>query len=150
HYPLLAQLKEAGWDGVEMPLFEGEAGHYQTVRAELDRLGLKCSSAVTVATPDANPISPDPAVRPNRLARIKWALDMTATLGGEVLCGPYHSALGVFSGKPPTEDEQQWVADVLRQAAEHGQQVGVKLAIEYLNRFECYFLTTAAAAKALV
>lgn len=150
HYPILAKLKQAGWDGVEMPLFEGEEAHFKTVRAELDRQGLKCSSAVTVATPDANPISPDAGVRQAGLDRIKWALDMTATLGGEILCGPYHSALGAFSGQPPTDEEKHRAVDVLRQAAEHGQRVGVKLAIEYLNRFECYFLTTAADAKALV
>ncbi len=150
HYPILAKLKQAGWDGVEMPLFEGDAGHFKAVRQELDRQGLKCSSAVTVCTPDANPVSPDAAVRKAGLDRIKWALDMTAALGGDVLCGPYHSALGAFSGQPPTNDEKKWGADVLRQAAEHAQKVGVKMAIEYLNRFECYFLTTAADAKALV
>lgn len=150
HYPILGKLKQAGWDGVEMPLFEGEAAHFKTVRAELDRIGLKCSSAVTVCTPEANPISSDAAIRKAGLERITWALDMTAALGGEVLCGPYHSALGSFSGQPPTADEKKWAADVLRQAAEHGQKVGVRLAIEYLNRFECYFLTTAADAKALV
>ena len=39
---------------------------------------------------------------------------------------------------------------MLRQAAEIAQQAKVMLAIEYLNRFECYFLTTAADARALV
>ena len=75
---------------------------------------------------------------------------MTAILGGDALCGPYHSAIGVFSGTGPTADEKKWGVDVLRQAAEFAEQVKVKLAIEYLNRFECYFLTTAADARALV
>jgi D-psicose/D-tagatose/L-ribulose 3-epimerase len=39
---------------------------------------------------------------------------------------------------------------VLRAAADHAQQHKVMLAVEYLNRFECYFLTTAADARALV
>ena len=51
---------------------------------------------------------------------------------------------------PPTEDEKSRAADVLRQAAEFAQGAKVKLCIEYLNRFECYFLTTAADAVALV
>src|SRR5262245_35081070 len=123
HFPLLAKLKQAGWDGVEMPLFEGDATHYRTIRAELDNLGLRCSSAVTVATPDANPISPEGSIRQAGLDRIRWALDMTAALGGDVLCGPYHSPLGVFSGQPPTETEKEYSAEVLRQAAEHGQDV---------------------------
>jgi D-psicose/D-tagatose/L-ribulose 3-epimerase len=75
---------------------------------------------------------------------------MSAILGVENLCGPYHSPLGVFSGTGPTDDEKSRGADVLRSAAEFAQQHKVMMAIEYLNRFECYFLTTAADAKALV
>ena len=81
---------------------------------------------------------------------MKWAIEMTAILGGENLCGPYHSPLGVFSGEGPTADEKKRAADVLREAAEEAQKAKVMLAIEYLNRFECYFLTTAADCKAFV
>jgi D-psicose/D-tagatose/L-ribulose 3-epimerase len=121
----------------------------QKVRQELDNHGLGCTT-VTVVNADANPISPDPALRQKGLERIQWAIAMTSVLGGENLCGPYHSPLGVFSGKGPTEDEKKWGADALRQAAETAQKARVVLAIEYLNRFECYFLTTAADAMALV
>ena len=60
------------------------------------------------------------------------------------MAGPFHSALGYFSGKGPTADEWKWAVDSMRQVAEHAQQVGVKLGMEYLNRFECYLLNTAA------
>lgn len=149
HFPLIGKLKQAGFDGVELPLFEGKADHFKTIRSELDKQGLKCTT-VTICTPEANPVSSDAGVRQAGLDRIKWAIDMTATLGGENLCGPYHSALGHFSGAGPTEDEKKRAADVLRQAAEHAAKCKVQLAIEYLNRFECYFLTTAADARALV
>jgi D-psicose/D-tagatose/L-ribulose 3-epimerase len=149
HFPLLARLKKAGFDGVEVPLFEGNLAHFKMVGEELDNLGL-ARTTVTVVNEDANPISPNPAIRKAAGERIKWALEMTAALGGETLCGPYHSPLAVFSGVPPTADEKARAAEVLRQATEEGQKLGVKLAIEYLNRFECYFLTTAADALALV
>src|SRR5205807_991240 len=97
-----------------------------------------------------NPISNDAAVREAAAERLKWVIEMTAILGGEFLVGPYHSPLAVFSGTGPTEDEKKWGADVLRRAAVDAQKAGVRLGIEYLNRFECYFLTTAADAKALV
>jgi D-psicose/D-tagatose/L-ribulose 3-epimerase len=149
HFPLFAKLKQVGYDGVEIPLFEGDAAHFKGVRKELDNHGLRCTT-VTVATPDANPISPDAGVRKAARDRLQWAIDMTATLGGENLCGPYHSPLGVFSGAGPTADEKKRAVEVLRQAAEEAKKVNVKLAIEYLNRFECYFLTTAADAFDLV
>src|SRR5262245_61725960 len=149
HYPILAKLKKAGYDGVEIPLFEGDAGHYRGVRAELDRNGLKCTT-VMCATPDANPISPDAKLRQAAVERLKWGIEMSSVLGAENLCGPFHSPLAVFSGTGPTEDEKGRAADVLRQAAEIAQPAKVRLCIEYLNRFECYFLTTAADAVSLV
>lgn len=150
HFPILGKLKQVGYDGVEIPLFEGDIAHFKTLRKELDNLGLGCTT-VTVVGPDANPISPDAAIRKAGLERIKWAIERTAVLGGTHLCGPYHSPLAVFTGAGPTADEKKWGADVLRQAAEEeAKKAGIMLAIEYLNRFECYFLTTARDAKALV
>jgi D-psicose/D-tagatose/L-ribulose 3-epimerase len=148
-FPLFAKLKQTGFDGVEIPLFAGDAAHYRGVRKELDNLGLGCTT-VMCATAEANPISPDAALRRAGLDRLKWGIEMTAVLGGDILAGPYHSPLGVFSGTGPTADEKSRAAEVLRQAAGEAQKAGVKLAIEYLNRFECYFLTTAAQARELV
>jgi D-psicose/D-tagatose/L-ribulose 3-epimerase len=148
-FPTMAKIKKTGFDGVEIPLFEGDINHYKSIRKELDNQGLR-STAVTCVGPDHNPVSPDAKVRAAALDRLKWAIDCTATLGGEVLAGPYHSAIGVFSGTGPTADEKKWAADVLRQTADYAQKAKVLLTIEYLNRFECYFLTTAADAKALV
>jgi D-psicose/D-tagatose/L-ribulose 3-epimerase len=149
HFPLLAKLKQVGYDGVEIPLFDGDVAHYKTIRKELDNLGLRCTT-VACATPEANPISPDSALRKAAVDRLKWAIEMTATLGGDNLCGPYHSPLGVFSGAGPTGDEKKRAVEVLRQAAEEAKKAKVMLGIEYLNRFECYFLTTAVDARALV
>jgi D-psicose/D-tagatose/L-ribulose 3-epimerase len=148
-FPLMAKLKQTGFDGVEIPLFEGDANHYKRIAAELKKQGLGCTT-VTVVGPEANPISPDANVRKAAVERHKWAIEMTAVLGGENLCGPYHSPLAVFSGAGPTEDERKRAAEVLRQSAEIAQKNKVMLCIEYLNRFECYFLTTAAQAKDLV
>jgi len=146
--PLFAKPKKVGYDGVELPLFAGDAAHYKRIRKELDNHGLGCN-AVCCATPEAKPISPDPGLRQAGLDHLKWAIEMTATLGGENLCGPYHSPLGVFSGAGPTADEKKRAVEVLRKAAEEAKRAKVMLAIEYLNRFECYFLTTAADARAL-
>lgn len=148
-YPTIGRLKEAGFDGVEIPLFDGDANHYKGIRKELDKLGLGCTT-VTCVGPEANPISPDAGVRKKANERLKWAIEMSATLGADLMAGPFHSPLAVFSGNGPTADEKKRAAEVLRAAAEDAQKANVKLAIEYLNRFECYFLTTAEQAKELV
>jgi D-psicose/D-tagatose/L-ribulose 3-epimerase len=149
HFPLLAKLKQTGFDGVEIPIFEGDVAHYKAIRKELDNQGLGCTT-VALVNEQANPISPDAAVREAAVSHLKRSIEFTATLGGGIIAGPFHSPLGVFSGKEPTEDEKKRAADVLRLAAEEAKKANITLAIEYLNRFECYFLTTAVDARALV
>ncbi len=149
HFPLLERLKAAGFDGVELPIFGGTPNDYKPIRAELERLGLKCTT-VTILTRDTNAVSPDPAVRRKALDWLKTVIEINHVLGSETVCGPYHSAIGEFTGTGPTADEKQRAAEVLRAAAELAQQARLTLAIEYLNRFECYFLNTAAQAVELV
>lgn len=144
----MAKIKAAGFDGVELPVFEGEVSHYRMLGAELKKQGLKCTT-VTIVTPETNPISPDPEVRKAAQQRLKWAIDCNQALGAETMVGPFHSALGVFSGEPPTGDEKKFAVEVLRPTAEYAKQANLMLGIEYLNRFECYFLTTAADTAAL-
>lgn len=149
HFPVMAKIRAAGFDGVELPVFGGTAADYKPVRAELDRLGLKCTT-VTILTKDTNAISPDPAVRAKALDWLKTVIEINHTLGSETVVGPYHSAIGEFSGSGPTADEKKRSADVLRAAAEFAKQAGLMMAVEYLNRFETYLLTTAAQAVELV
>jgi D-psicose/D-tagatose/L-ribulose 3-epimerase len=149
HFPLLGKLRAAGFDGVELPLFGGTPADYKPIRAELDRHGLKCTT-VTILTKDNNAVSPDAATRHKASDWLKTVIEINQVLGAETICGPYHSALGEFSGTGPTGDEKKRAADVLRGAAELAKQANLMMAIEYLNRFECYFLNTAAAAVELV
>lgn len=148
-FHLFDTMKAAGYDGDEIPCFEGDIKHFTKVGKALKKLKLGATS-VTVMTPEANAISPDKKIRAAALDRFKWALDCSAAMGSELICGPMHQTLGEFSGNPPTKDERKWAADVHRKAADHAKSVGVKIALEYLNRFECYFLTTMADAAAYV
>ncbi len=138
--PTCEQLKTAGYDGVELPMFNLELD-YKSLGESLDSMGL-ARTAVTIRGEEDNPISPDASVRAKGVELTKQTLDCCAAAGVETLVGPYHSALGYFSGAGPTDDEWKWGVDSMRQVAEHAGQVGVKLGVEALNRFECYFLNT--------
>ncbi|MGB0767684.1 MAG: sugar phosphate isomerase/epimerase family protein [Phycisphaeraceae bacterium] len=148
HFPLLQTMKDVGYDGVEFFLGEPEIEHHNKVGAELQRLGLGCTT-VTCPPPEANPVSPDATARAAGLDHMKWAIDATAALGGDTLGGPFHSAYKVFTGKGPTDDERKWCADVMREAAIYAQGANITLATEVINRFECYMLNTGAQAQQL-
>ena len=142
--PLLDEVKEIGFDIVELPVFDLDNGaNYRKWAKRMDELGLG-RTATAIRGPEENPISADPAVRRKGIEANKRNLDCCALLGAEIMAGPFHSALGLFSGCGPTEDEWKWGVDAMREVAEHAEKVGVTLGVEYLNRFECYFLNTAA------
>jgi D-psicose/D-tagatose/L-ribulose 3-epimerase len=141
HFPLFENLKCAGFDGVEVPVFDADIDRYRRIGSELTNLGLDCTSSSPV-TAEANPISPDASTRQRAVDLLKSRLDCTVALGAELYLGPYHQVLGEFSGQPPTEVEKERVAEVHRTAAEHAQSLGLRMAVEYLNRFECYFINT--------
>lgn len=94
--------------------------------------------------PETNPISADPKIRAAAVAHLDRVMECGQAFGCEILCGPTHSAIGVFSGDGPTDDEFKQGVETLSRAAEKAQGRGMKIAVEYLNRFEIYFLTTAA------
>lgn len=142
HYPLLESIKRWGYDGVEVPLFDLDANRVQALGKKLDSLGLG-RTAVACSTVDANPISDSAAVRKAGLDRLKRVVVMCQILGVDKLCGPLHSALGHFSGQGPTADEWKWGKEILTQAGDFAKTAGVTLVLEYLNRFECYFLNSA-------
>src|SRR5260370_23959682 len=103
--PVFAMLKDAGYEGVEVPIFDRETEKYAALRARLDRIGLE-ALAVSARGGDDNPISANAAVRAEALAATKANLDSAAALGAPLICGPLAAPLAVFSGAGPTEEEK--------------------------------------------
>jgi D-psicose/D-tagatose/L-ribulose 3-epimerase len=141
--PVVERIKSLGYDGIEMPIFELDEPVYRQWGRKLDAIGLK-RTAVTVRGPGDNPISPSAGVRAAAVDAMRRTLDCCHAAGVTVLCGPTHSAIGEFTGKGPTDDEFKWGTETMRQVADHAAQAGVTIAVEYLNRFENYFLTSVA------
>jgi len=141
--PVVERIKALGYDGIEMPIFELDEKVYREWGRKLDGLGLQ-RTAVTVRGPGDNPISPSASVRAAAVDALKRTLDCCQAAGVTILCGPTHSAIGEFTGKGPTEDEFKWGCETMQNVADHAAQAGVTIAVEYLNRFENYFLTSVA------
>lgn len=150
HDALLDQIKALGFDAVEIPIFAtADLAPYERLGKRLKALGLG-ATAVTVMGPEANPIAPDASIRAAAVAHLDRVMECGQAFGCEILCGPIHSAIGVFSGNGPTADEFKAGVETLQQAGEKAAARNIKLAVEYLNRFEIYFLTTAAQTKRFI
>jgi len=150
HFPILAELKRAGYDGVELPLFEGTPEHYRRVGQALTDNGLRATGVTVMPDAARDCMSSDPKVRASALAHLTWAVDCVAAASGELLAGPFHQPLGIFSGNPPTAAERANVVSVHKEAAAYAVKRSIKLSVEPLNRFECYVLNTVADAAGVV
>ena len=144
------RLKAAGFDGVEVPIFEGDTRHYAETRKRLNDLGLRSTAVAIVQSEEANPMSQNGAHRQAGIDYLKWLVDCADALGAEVLCGPFYQPLGIFSGAGPTDRDWAHIVAAHRQMADHAAGTKMQLSVEPLNRFECYALNTNARAGELV
>ncbi|MEM8950686.1 MAG: sugar phosphate isomerase/epimerase family protein [Pseudomonadota bacterium] len=147
HFHLFDTLKKAGYDGVEIPLFEGTPEHFRNVGDAIRNAGLACTSVTVLPDEAHSAISPDPKSRQGALDHLTWAIDCSKAMGSELLAGPFHQPLAVFSGDGPTEEELAHGVEVHQEAADSAARADLILALEPLNRFECYVLNTMSATR---
>ena len=144
-----AMLADAGFDGVEIPIFDREVEKYAALGERLAVLGLE-PIAVGARGPGESPIAGDPTERAEAVAATRANIDSAVALGASLICGPLGAPLGVFSGVPPTAEERARSVAYLQEIAPYAENHGVTIALEYLNRFEMYLTNTAADLAALV
>ena len=143
HIPVIEGIARAGFDGVEISVVGQAEKELHTIRSAAEGLGLSLTAS-TFVPPEANPISTNPGDRLCAVDHLKARVDEAVLLGSDILVGGIYQAHKVFSGTGPTEQEWQWSQQCLREVGEYAAQGGVRLALEFLNRFEVYLINTAA------
>jgi D-psicose/D-tagatose/L-ribulose 3-epimerase len=143
--PVLESLREIGYDGVEIPVFDLDRAKWAAWAHRLDGIGL-ARTANHVIAPEFNPVSPDPVVQRRAFEHMQRVVDCCVEVGATVLAGPHQIALGVFSGQGPTDDEWARSVSHIRRVAEYAAPSGLVLTEEVVNRFELYLLNTMAQA----
>src|SRR6266567_4372072 len=146
---LFSRIREWGFDGVELFLSPEEPADIAAVKRTLDRLNLERTTC-SVLPREAHLVSMQPEVRARGIEFLKRCAQRTADLGARLICGPLYAGLGVMTGNRRTEEEWKWAVEGLRLVARQGEELGVTLCLEPLNRFETYFLNTLQDAARLV
>lgn len=133
-----SQTAAAGVSIVEIPLLEPSRIDVDaTVQILTDhRLQPTCSLALPKEA--HAPDYPEAAIE-----FLRGAIDTCAAIGSEWLTGALYGHLGLFTGEAPTRTEHRTISDVLRHAADHAEQRGVRLGIEAINRYETHLINTA-------
>jgi len=143
----LARLSKYGYESIEI---SGEPDQYKPdqVKPLLAQYGLRCWGSVTLMLADRNLVAGDEAQRASSVQYTKDCIDLVAALDGtEMTIVP--ATVGKITPDGPPDQEWEWAVASLKQIYEHSQPLGVRLAIEPLNRFETYFVNRGAQAMAL-
>lgn len=148
HLPLIAKAKALGLDGIELATFDFASFPAAAARRELEAQqmpGILCSALVagmSLATEDE-------ALRAQSLEFLQAGVRATAEAGLSLFIGPFCSAVGYLPGRRRTAEEWTRCVDGLQQLGRYAEGFGVRIAVEPLNRFETFFLNTAADARRL-
>ncbi len=148
HLSLLGKVKRMGFDGVEIARFSFDRFPAGRIRRALADEGLECTfcSALTERT---SLVSDNARLRDKARDFLKRGIETAAELGTRVFAGPFCAPVGLLVGRRRTADEWKRAVEGLQSLGGALDACGVTLAIEPLNRFETYFLNTAADARRL-
>jgi D-psicose/D-tagatose/L-ribulose 3-epimerase len=148
NFPLLPEIKRHGFDGIEVSMFHPADFALQDIRQGLAQNGLECTIC-SVIPRGLSVISDDAAVRQKTRAHLEDCIKTAADVGARIIAGPLYSPVGYLPGRRRTADEWKWAVDCYQSLGPVLAGNRVTIAIEPLNRFETYFLNTAADAVAL-
>ena len=146
--PLLARIKSAGFSGVELPLIDLDTANDPEIGKAVAAAGLE-PTFCSVLPPGLNTVSDDKAVRRKTLEHYQRCIEIAAGLGGHIIAGPLYAPVGYLPGRRRTADEWKYAVECFQALGPALQQHKVTMAIEPLNRYETYFLNTAADAVKL-
>ncbi len=140
---VLGRIGRAGCDGVEL-LGEPDRWPPDEIRRLLARhclvpLALTASCKVPETRRDL--AHPDPAVRADAVAYLVGCLRFASEIGAPLvqMLPSGETRLAPIAAR---EDEWRWSVEGLRAAAREAERLGVRIAIEPLNRYEAYLVTT--------
>ena len=144
----LPAIKDHGFDGVEVPLFRPAEFPARQIRQLCEARDLE-RTVCSVLVQGFSLIDEDRSVRQKTQAHLTDVIAATADAGAHLVAGPLYCPVGYLPGRRRTGDEWKWAIEAYQAVGDALAANDVTLAIEPLNRFETYFLNTAADARKL-
>src|SRR5262249_23182942 len=118
------------------------------VRKSIEANGLECNVS-TVMVDGHSLIHEEAGVRYKTIEHLKELIAIAGELNAGIMAGPVYSPVGFLTGTRRTGDQWKWAVEAYRALGPTLKANNLTLAIEPLNRFETFFLNTAADAARL-
>jgi D-psicose/D-tagatose/L-ribulose 3-epimerase len=145
---LLPPIKEHGFEGVQVPLFQPSEFDAADIRRGAEANGLECSVCAIFTSP-LSLISEDAAVRSRTRQHVVDCIRAAAEAGSKTLLGPIYAPVCYLPGRRRSADEWNRAVESYQSFTDTLVSHNMTLGIEPLNRFETHFLNTGADAAAL-
>jgi D-psicose/D-tagatose/L-ribulose 3-epimerase len=145
---LLPRIRAAGFEGIELPLFHPADFAATEVRRVVESEGLT-PIVCSIIPQGLNLVDEDRAVRRRTQDHLRQVIERAAEVGARLVDGPLYSPVGYLPGRRRTADEWQWAIEGYQAVTTALDAYDITLAIEPLNRFETFFLNTAADTAAI-
>ncbi|MEO5891376.1 MAG: sugar phosphate isomerase/epimerase [Ferruginibacter sp.] len=148
---LFPKIAEMGYDVVEIAVEDPALIDIKAVKEGLKKYELKAAICGAFG-PGRDLTNEDRTVQQNSLDYIASCLEICAELDTDFFGGPMYSAVGKARMVPPEQRKTEWGLAVknLGAVCEMASALGLKIAIEPLNRFESDLVNTAADALRMV
>ena len=146
---LIEHVKKLGADGVEFARSGFDDFPAEAARAELERLGMGCTLCTSPPDAERSIIHPSAKARADGLQYLREAVAVAERIGAETIVGLLYAKVGWFTGQRRTQQEWDWAVSAFQELRPDLDRAGMVLAIEPVNRWETFFLNTAADGSAL-
>lgn len=134
----LPEIADLGFEGIDLFIRRAdEPGLPEVVRA-IRQAGLQVAIVAAVSAFVDEGLflsSPDPAIRGAMIERMRLQVELAAQLGALV-------PIGLLRGKQGGEEPLKWLAESLHKLHQYAVPLGVRFALEPVNRYETSLLNT--------
>jgi D-psicose/D-tagatose/L-ribulose 3-epimerase len=136
----VSKTREAGFDLIEIPLMDPEGLDVEATRKVLEEHGLAATASLGLRD-DIDISSDDPEIVANGEAHLRTCLEVLSEIGGTHLVGVIYCAMQKYLA-PASDLGRQHSIDTIGRLASRGEELGIRLGIEVVNRYESNLLNT--------
>lgn len=148
---LVLHVAELGFGAVELPLNRASEWDISGIAEALRKTGLELTLCAQLSN-GLDGSSLDEDTRMETVQYLQNGLEVGALLGASVLAGPFYGGSGKRQFLPPTEKaaELSRAVDTLSVLSPRAEKLGIKLALEPVNRYRTSVVNTIAQALDLI
>jgi D-psicose/D-tagatose/L-ribulose 3-epimerase len=136
----IAQTQQAGFDIIEIPMMDPDEIDRVAVRRLLERYGLGATASLGLGFHN-DLSSEDAEVSAAGETLLRTCLEVLGDIGGTHLVGVIYSAMGKYAAQAGPLNRKRSI-DAIGRLGERGREIGVRLGIEVVNRYETNLVNT--------